>query len=185
MSSTELHQGDKHWYVVTVYSGFEQSVMKSIQDLTKVQDLQQYVDQFYCPSIEHEVYKAGKVIKEKKPHFPGYVFIKMSLVKDLWSLIVGVPRVTGFLGGNYSPKILSESEYEKMVSQIDSASQESQSIVVLKVGDRVKIIEGSLSSFDGIVSAVDAEKQKVNVVVKIFDRENSVELFWNQVSKRD
>ena len=54
-------------------------------------------------------------------------------------------------------------------------------VVRYNVGDQVKITDGPLSSFLGTVEEIDAEKNKVCVVVSMFGRETPVELELDQV----
>ena len=49
------------------------------------------------------------------------------------------------------------------------------------VGDNVKITDGALTSFLGVVEEIDMEKNKVRVVVSMFGRETPVELELDQV----
>jgi transcriptional antiterminator NusG len=49
------------------------------------------------------------------------------------------------------------------------------------VGDNVKITDGPLDGFIGIVDALEKEKNKVRVVVSMFGRETPVELELDQV----
>mgnify|MGYP000240611851 CR=1 FL=1 len=49
------------------------------------------------------------------------------------------------------------------------------------VGDHVKIVDGPLASFTGVVEEIEPEKNKVRVVVSMFGRETPVELELDQV----
>ena len=54
-------------------------------------------------------------------------------------------------------------------------------VVGYQVGDNVKITDGALESFLGIVDEIDLDKGKVRVVVSMFGRETPVELELDQV----
>ena len=54
-------------------------------------------------------------------------------------------------------------------------------VVLYNVGDTVKITDGPLASFMGTVEEIDADKNKVRVVVSMFGRETPVELELDQV----
>ena len=54
-------------------------------------------------------------------------------------------------------------------------------VVGYQVGDSVKITEGALESFLGIVEEIDLERSKVRVTVEMFGRETPVELELDQV----
>ena len=54
-------------------------------------------------------------------------------------------------------------------------------VVKYNVGETVKITDGPLASFTGIVEEIDPDKNKVRVVVSMFGRETPVELELDQV----
>ena len=53
--------------------------------------------------------------------------------------------------------------------------------VQFEVGSSVRVCEGPLADFVGIVSEIDMEKQLVKVTVSMFGRETPVELDFSQV----
>ena len=54
-------------------------------------------------------------------------------------------------------------------------------VVNYNVGDHVRINDGPLESFTGVVDEIDADKNKVTVVVSMFGRETPVEMELDQV----
>ena len=100
----------------------------------------------------------------------------MIMTDDTWHLIRNIRGVTGFVGtANNEPIPLTEEE-------VLALGMERREIVVCyNVGDQVKITDGPLSSFLGTVEEIDAEKNKVCVVVSMFGRETSVEFELDQV----
>ena len=54
-------------------------------------------------------------------------------------------------------------------------------VVNFAVGDSVKITDGPLTSFTGVVDELDVDKNKVRVIVSMFGRETPVELELDQV----
>ena len=53
------------------------------------------------------------------------------------------------------------------------------------IGETVKVISGPLSDFDGEIVDVNADQQKLKVLVDIFERQVPVELGFDQVKKID
>ena len=53
------------------------------------------------------------------------------------------------------------------------------------VGDHVKIVDGPLASFTGVVEEIEPEKNRVSVMVSMFGRETPVELELDQVEVQD
>ena len=50
-----------------------------------------------------------------------------------------------------------------------------------QLGDSVRVIDGPLAGFIGVVDELEPEKNKVRVVVSMFGRETPVELELDQV----
>ena len=108
--------------------------------------------------------------------FPGYVLLKMVMTDDTWHLVRNVRGVTGFVGeASNKPIPLTEEE-------VLALGMEKHEIVVsYGVGDRVRINDGPLESFTGVVEEIDPEKNRVVVVVSMFGRETPVEMQLDQV----
>ena len=123
-----------------------------------------------------EVTDSGETKEVERTVFPGYVRVKMIMTDDSWLLIRNIRGVTGFVGtANNEPIPLTEEE-------VLALGMERREIGVrYNVGDQVKITDGPLSSFLGTVEEIDAEKNKVCVVVSMFGRETPVELELDQV----
>ena len=53
------------------------------------------------------------------------------------------------------------------------------------VNDNVRVMNGPLENFIGVVQEINKEKHKVKVLVSMFGRETPVELEFSQVQKID
>ena len=56
-------------------------------------------------------------------------------------------------------------------------------LVDFEVGESVTVMDGPFATLPASISEVNAEQQKLKVLVSIFGRETPVELTFNQVSK--
>lgn len=83
--------------------------------------------------------------------------------------------VTGFVGSGNKPIPLTEAEIASL------GVEKREVLVTYQVGDNVRITDGALESFLGIVEEIDTERQKVRVVVSMFGRETPVELDLDQI----
>ena len=165
------------WYVVHTYSGYENAVKAAIEKSVVNRNMSDMVLKMEIPmETVTEVTESGVMKEVERKVFPGYVLIKMILTDDTWHLIRNIRGVTGFVGtANNEPIPLTEEE-------VLALGMERREIVVrYNVGDQVKITDGPLSSFLGTVEEIDAEKNKVCVVVSMFGRETPVELELDQV----
>ena len=167
------------WYVIHTYSGYENAVKAAIEKSVVNRNMSDMVLKMEIPmETVTEVTESGVMKEVERKVFPGYVLIKMILTDDTWHLIRNIRGVTGFVGtANNEPIPLTEEE-------VLALGMERREIVVrYNVGDQVKITDGPLSSFLGTVEEIDAEKNKVCVVVSMFGREISAELEYSQIQR--
>ena len=165
------------WYVVHTYSGYENAVKTTIEKLVTNRGMSDMIQDIQIPLEKvTEISDEGVAKEVERKVFPGYVLIKMIMTDDSWHLVRNVRGVTGFVGeASNKPIPLSEEE-------VLALGMEKHEIVVLyNVGDRVRINDGPLESFIGVVDEIDPEKNKVTVVVSMFGRETPVELELDQV----
>ena len=165
------------WYVVHTYSGYENAVKTTIEKFVTNRHLEDMIVDIQIPLEKvTEITEKGEAKEVERKVFPGYVLIKMVMTDDTWHLVRNVRGVTGFVGeASNKPIPLSDEEVREW-------GMEKHEIEVLyKVGDRVRINDGPLESFTGVVEEIDAEKNKVTVVVSMFGRETPVEMELEQV----
>ena len=165
------------WYVIHTYSGYENAVKTSIEKFVTGRGMEDMILRMEIPmETVTEVTDSGATKEVERKVFPGYLLIKMVMTDDTWHLVRNVRGVTGFVGeASNKPIPLSEDE-------VMALGMEKHEIVVLyNVGDNVRISDGPLESFTGVVEEIDAEKNKVTVVVSMFGRETPVELELDQV----
>ena len=122
-----------------------------------------------------EVTDSGVTKEVERKVFPGYVLIKMVMTDDTWHLVRNVRGVTGFVGSANKPIPLTEEEVLAM------GMEKHEIVVNYNVGDHVKIVDGPLASFTGVVEEIEPEKNRVSVMVSMFGRETPVELELDQV----
>ena len=164
------------WYVLHTYSGYENAVKAAIEKSVANRGLEDMVQKMEIPmETVTEVTEAGVMKEVERKVFPGYVLIKMVLTDDTWHLVRNIRGVTGFVGEANKAIPLTEEE-------VAALGVEKHEIVVLyHVGDTVKITEGPLASFTGVVEEIEPEKNRVSVMVSMFGRETSVEFELDQV----
>lgn len=174
----------KKWYVVHVYSGFEKSVQRALQERIQRSGMQDKFGQILVPVEEVVELKGGqKAISERK-FFPGYVLVEMEMSDETWHLVKNTPKVTGFVGGTATkPTPISEKEVQNILHQIQEGVEKPRPKVLFEVGEAVRVKEGPFSDFHGNVEDVNYDKNKLRVSVTIFGRSTPVELDFSQVEK--
>ena len=140
-------------------------------------------EEIVVPTHDVTEVKRGKRVQRKKKFFPGYVLIKSEMDNNIYHMIKGIKKVSGFLGSKGMPSPVSEKEIEKILGQIKDGVTQGQSGIEYSVGEKVQVIDGPFASFNGMVEDIDEEKSRLKVSVLIFGRPTPVELEYNQVEK--
>ena len=164
------------WYVIHTYSGYENAVKTSIEKLVNGRGMEDVILRMEIPmETVTEVTDSGATKEVERKVFPGYVLIKMVMTDDTWHLVRNVRGVTGFVGSANKPIPLTEEEVLAM------GMEKHEIVVNYHVGDHVRIVDGPLASFTGIVEEIEPEKNRVSVMVSMFGRETPVDLELDQV----
>lgn len=168
------------WYVVHTYSGYENAVKTSIEKFVTGRGMEDMILRIEVPmETVTEVTDSGATKEVERKVFPGYVLIKMVMTDDTWHLVRNVRGVTGFVGSANKAIPLTEEEVLAM------GMEKHEIVVRYNVGDHVKIVDGPLASFTGVVEKIEPEKNRVSVMVSMFGRETPVELELDQVEVQD
>lgn len=173
----------KRWYVLHVYSGFENKVAEAIQEKARSKGLADAVEEVMVPTEEIVEVKRGQKVAAERKFFPGYVLAKLDMSDDLWHLIKDTPKVTGFLGAANKPVPISEKEAERLIKQLQEGVENPRPSVTFEHGEEVKVVDGPFASFNGTVEEVDEDKGRLKVSVSIFGRATPVDLEFSQVEK--
>ena len=165
------------WYVVHTYSGYENKVKTDLEKTVKNIESEDYIFDIVVPMEEQIEIKDGKRKTNLKKVFPGYVLVKMIVTEESWYIVRNTRGVTGFVGSGTDPIPLTEEEIRKMGFELTEVN------VDYDINDSVKILNGPLENFVGVVQEINKEKHKVKVLVSMFGRETPVELEFSQVQK--
>ena len=164
------------WYVVHTYSSYENSVAASIMKAVENRHMQDLIHEVKIPmETVTEITESGVKKTVERKVFPGYVLVKMILTDDSWHLIHNVRGATGFVGSDGKAVPLTEQEI------YDLGVERKEIVVGYGLGDEVKVIDGPLAGFFGVVDELEPEKDRVRVVVSMFGRETPVDLELDQV----
>ena len=164
-----------NWYVIHTYSGYENTVAASILKSADNRKMQDFILEVNIPmeTVTEITDSQAKTVEKKI--FPGYVLVKMILTDESWHLVRNIRGVTGFVGAANKPVSLTEQEILAL------GVEKKEVMVRYGVGDRVKVVDGPLDGFYGIVDELEADKNRVRVTVSMFGRETPVDLELDQV----
>mgnify|MGYP003573075858 CR=1 FL=1 len=171
------------WFIVNTFLGYENTVKKSLEDRIKANSLAECFEEILVPSEQVVEQRGKRKVKQTRKFFPGYLFVRMSLTKPVWSLVKNTPKVSGFLGGK-TPKPVSQCEMDKMLGKTEPKTETDEVVVpdvTYKVGQQVRVKSGAFANFTGEVEEVNTDKRKIKLSVSIFGRPTRVEVDFNEV----
>ncbi len=173
----------KNWYIVQSYSSFENKVAQLIKEEAEKAKISEKIEEIIVPTHDITEVKRGKRVQRKKKYFPGYVLIKSEMDNNIYHMIKGIKKVSGFLGSKGTPVPVSDKEVEKILGQIKDGVAQPGSSVEYNIGEKVQVIDGPFASFNGLVEEIDEDKSRLKVSVSIFGRPTPVDLEYHQVEK--
>jgi len=179
--STLKTSGERLWYVVHCYSGYENKVRHAIEQRTETMGMRDKIFDVIVPTEEEIEIKDGKRRNVERRVFPGYILVEMKMDEDSWYVVRNTPGVTGFVGMGNDPTPLRPEEVRQILDRMEAKTQVVR--VDFKIGQKVRIIDGPFNDFIGTVAAIDPDKNKVRVMVNFFGRDTPVELDFLEVEK--
>jgi transcriptional antiterminator NusG len=176
----------RRWYIVHTYSGHENKVKVNLERRIESMNMADKIFRVEVPQKSVTKIKDGKRTEREERVFPGYVLVEMIMDDDSWYVVRHTPGVTKFVGSQKKPIPAKDSEIKRILLRNQPAAGGPAAPKVeidLKVGEVVRITSGPFADFEGTVTEVSPEKERLKASVSIFGRETPVELAFNQVQK--
>ena len=179
------------WYVIHSYAGYENRVKANLENRIQSLNMEDYIFQVEVPMEEVVEIKNAQCKTVRRVRIPGYVLVRMVLTDESWGAVRHTPGVTGFVGHTHQPVPLTLDEVFSMLAPMldvpvvagKPAAGAPTIDVDFTVGESVTVTDGPFDTLPATISEINAENQKLKVLVSIFGRETPVELSFNQVAK--
>jgi len=193
----ELRMQPGDWFVIHSYAGYENKVKANLETRVQNLDVGDYIFQVEVPTEEVTEIKNGQRKQVNRKVLPGYILVRMELTDESWSTVRNTPGVTGFVGATSRPTSLSLDDVVKFLlppavkktgrtpagGGSEATLERPEILVDFEVGESVTVMDGPFATLPASISEVNAEQQKLKVLVSIFGRETPVELTFAQVAK--
>ncbi|MGR7023981.1 transcription termination/antitermination protein NusG [Geodermatophilus sp. URMC 62] len=184
------------WYVIHSYAGYENKVKTNLESRIQSLDMEDYIFQIEVPTEEVTEIKNGKRTQVNRKKLPGYLLVRMDLNDESWGAVRNTPGVTGFVGATSRPSPLSIDEVVNLLvpatppqaakvaeTASPAAAAAPTTVVDFEIGESVTVMDGPFATLPATINEINAEQQKLQVLVSIFGRETPVELSFTQVAK--
>ncbi len=175
---------EKLWYVVNTYSGHESKVKEKLEARTESMGMQDHIFRVIIPETTEVEYKDGVKKEKTRKMFPGYILVEMIMSDEAWYIVRNTPGVTGFIGSSgkgAKPTPLLPQEIDKILNNMGLSRVNIEKD--LNVGTKVSIIDGPFKGMIGTIDSIDAENNRLNVLIDLFGQETPVEVEVSQVNK--
>lgn len=174
----------KRWFIIHTYSGHENKVKINLERRIESMNMGHKIFSVEVPQKTVTKIKDNKRQEKEERLFPGYVLVEMLMDDDSWYVVRHTPGVTKFIGSEKKPVPAKDSEVRRILMR--SAPERTKRVEVdIKIGGMIRIISGPFAEFEGTVTDVFPEKEKVKANVSIFGRDTPVELTFGQIQKMD
>ena len=175
---------EKQWYVVNTYSGHENKVKEKLEMRAESMDMQDYIYRVVIPEEKVVEVKDGVTKEKVKKMFPGYILVEMIMTDEAWYVVRNTPGVTGLIGSSgrgSKPTPLLPQEIDRVLANMGLSRLNIESEIA--IGDEVSITDGPFKGMHGKVDAINAETNRLSILIDLFGQETSVEVELFQVSK--
>ena len=176
---------EMNWYIVQTYSNYENKAKLAMEQRIKEANMAEEIEEIFIPTEIVVEVRNGKRREVKRKFYNGYIFVKMVLNDNTWHLVKNTPKVVGFVGNQKTPSPVPESEVKQITQRIEEGKLTPTTTFNYERGQKVRIIEGHFKDFTGFIEEVDDEKQKLTVMVEIFNRPTRKPFSFTDVEATD
>ena len=171
----------------TATPGYENRVKSNVESRIGSLNMEDYIFQIEVPTEDVIEIKNGKRANVTRKKYPGYVYVRMELTDESWSAVRNTPSVTGFVGPPPSrrrcPWTRSRRSSRPSPRSRPAQVKTKTKVVDFEVGESVTVMDGPFATLPATINEINADAQKLKVLVSIFGRETPVELNFSEVAK--
>lgn len=165
------------WYILHTYSGYENLVKASLEQMIENYNLQDVITDIKIPTETVIEEKKGKKKAYESKIMPCYVYVKLKYSSQMWYMLTNTRGITGFVGPNGRAWPLDEDEVKRLRLEEYVVNFD------MVVGDNVIVVNGPFEGLVGVIKSIDLTHQKAEVILNMFGRETNVDMDFVQIEK--
>jgi transcriptional antiterminator NusG len=186
---------NKHWYVVKVQSGREETIKAAIERRVRKEGLEEYFGQIVIPVeqiTEVKPDRSGKRVTKTKSRklYPGYIMAEVEYNDRILYLFRETSGVGDFVGASADrdkpPPPMTDREIQRILGPKEPGGGEGKPPPKpkrLDTGVRVRVTDGTFAGMEGEVKEILESVGHVKVELTIFGRPVPVELEYFQIEE--
>ena len=153
---------------------------KPNSDLIAKKNLERQGISTFMPLVELTRRKKETFLTEKKPLFPGYIFISFDEKEIHWSVINSTLGINRLLVNNNTPQIIPQTIIKTLKARCDSSGKLLKRVI--ETGSRVQVVKGPFSKIIGKIETINTEK-RLSFLYEILGRQTKITLPKSDVIK--
>ncbi len=158
------------WYVIQTLKGQEEKHKNYI-----CRDIAALGEEVFIMENELPYRIKGEWIKDKKPLFPGYIFVETGEPEDFNKRLrkghVKLKLIE--TDGVITPILPEEEEYLRTLGGDDHTVRYSEGY---RIGDKVEIISGAFTGYTGEIKKLDRHNRRAKLLLSLMGRDVEVEI---------
>ena len=182
----EKENKQKQWYIVSTFSQHERKAADNLKRRVESYGLQDKIFRIIVNEREVPVMKDGVPTgkMKMKNQNPGYIFVEMIMTDEVWFIVRNTEDVTGIVGSSGSGKKPTPVPQEEMESVLKSMGIVDPDMYDrYKIGDMVKITDGTFKDMDGEIKDIDKTTNTVSVEIVFFGKVTPIDLEFSEIEK--
>ncbi len=190
---------EKAWYVINTFAQHESQVKDRLMKRAKAFNMEDKIFRIVVADYEEQVLdkETGKPKMKKdkatgqmvpdikvKNYYPGYIFVEMIMTDETWFVVrntEGVSGITGSSGKGAKPFPIPREEIEPVLKRMKINDPDIYS--EYKVGDLVKILNGTFADSEGQITSINAENSSVQIQIMMFGRPTTIDASFSDIEK--
>ena len=160
----------KDWYVLQY---------KPNSQIISQQNLKRQKFNTFLPLEEVKKYKFGKISKQLKPLFPGYMFVEFNKQDLSWTKINSTIGVSKLLTTNRELNPVNENLMRELIQRCDNLGKLLPAKNLQK-GDSIKVINSPFTKFITTIEQIDS-KDRIWILMNIMGRKSRIQLKPEQI----
>lgn len=161
---------DVFWYAVSTRSRQEKTAASTLESLS--------IPNFLPLTTEKRQW-SDRQQKVSVPLFPGYVFVRISMLHEMRLRVLKVPGIVTFIGNRSGPQQIPDAEIDG-VRTVLSHRIECTPCPIPRVGDRVRVFRGLLRGIEGTLVRSGSDSNLV-ISVETIQRSLSIHVDGSDV----
>ena len=136
----------------------------------------------FLPTTASWSSRAGIQHRIEVPMFPGYLFLHDALDKRGYIAVRKARGLVAVLGDSWDHLATIPAREMESIDRLQAAGLEVTPHPFLRVGQRVRVVQGALTGVEGILQRVNAGKGRLIVSIELLQRSVAVELDCSTVT---